>query len=122
MYRSLIVVASLAISTPVLASSNHLTDVQYLQAARCQALFTSPALGKSDSHVIDALVKKESVGRLSAIDDRADDMKSDAARAARSGSATEKAALIAERDGVCTAYNSASASTMTQASHPTTTN
>ncbi len=122
MYKTLIVVAALVASSPVLARSERLTDVQYLQAARCQALISSSALGKGDSHVIDALMKQQSVGRMEAILDRADDMRSDASRIARSSSAMEKAALTAERDGVCTAFNAAPGSTMTSVSRPTTTN
>jgi hypothetical protein len=122
MYKNLIVIAALAASSPVLAKSSHLTDVQYFQVARCQALFSSPALGKSDTHIIDALVKKEGVARQPWVGDHADEVRSDAARLARNGNQEQKSELIAERDGACMAYNSEPGQTMTSVAKPTTTN
>ena len=122
MYKSLIVVAALAVSSPVLAKSDRLSDARYLQAARCQALFSSRSLGKTDSHLIDALIKRESVAREPLVDNRADELRTDVARRARSGSQAQKAELLAERDGVCMTFNAPAGQSMTAVSKPATTN
>jgi len=103
--KALIVSASLAASTSVVAAPNHLTDVQYMQASRCRALIASPALGKGDTTVIDGLLKSEARGRMGYVYERADEMQHDAARIARDASAERKVSLIAERNGVCEAFN-----------------
>jgi hypothetical protein len=106
-FSHLIIVATLAASTSALASPSHLTDVQYMQAARCRALIAAPALGGGDTSQIDALLKRESSGRLGYVYDKANEMQRDAARTARDASSERKASLISERDGVCEAFNGA---------------
>ena len=103
MLKSVIVIAALAAGAPAFASSTHLTDVQYMQAARCEALMSSSALGGGDKSAIQALIKHESVGRNPAALDQADEMRADAARAASHAGPYQRAALVAERDGVCAA-------------------
>ena len=103
MIRSFIVIASLAASTAVAAPQAQLSDVQYLAAARCRALIASPALGKGDTHAIDGVLKAQNRGRPAYIYDKGQDMQQDAASQARHASPTP----IAERDGVCQAFNGA---------------
>ena len=107
MIRSFIVIASLAASTAMAAPQAQLSDVQYLAAARCRALIASPALGKGDTHAIDGVLKAQNRGRPAYIYDKGQDMQQDAASQARHASPTQKTALIAERDGVCQAFNGA---------------
>src|SRR5665213_2149938 len=107
MLKTLIVVASLAVSTAAIAAPAHLTDSQYLTAVRCQALIASPALGRGDTDAVDTLIKAERQGRDPAVFDRADEMRADAVRQAGHAGPTEKAQLIAERAGVCQAYGGA---------------
>ena len=111
MLKTLIVVASLAVSTAAIAAPAHLTDSQYLTAVRCQALIASPALGRGDTGAVDALIKAERQGREGAVFDRADEVRADAARVAGHAGPTEKAQLIAERGGACQAYGGASTTT-----------
>ncbi|HEV2364665.1 MAG TPA: hypothetical protein VGS12_10780 [Caulobacteraceae bacterium] len=101
MLKSVIVVAALAVGAPAFAASSHLTDAQYMQAARCEALMSAPALGAGDKTAIRALMRRESVGRTELAQDQADEMRRDAARAASHAGSYERASLIAERDGVC---------------------
>ncbi|MHB8529567.1 MAG: hypothetical protein ACYC8V_08680 [Caulobacteraceae bacterium] len=122
MLKPLIIVASLAVSTSALAAPTHLTDAQYMEAARCRALIASSALGKGDTHVIDALMKREGAGRIGMVYDRADEMGRDAARLARDANGAQKASLVAERDGACLAFNAAPGETMTSISRPAATN
>ena len=51
-------VAALAVSTAA-AAHPVLSDAQYLAAARCQALMSSPALGKVDTQMIDLVLRTE---------------------------------------------------------------
>jgi hypothetical protein len=110
MFKTLIAAAALAATTAAVASPTQMTDAQYLSAVRCQALMSSPALGKGDTAAIDAVVKAQQAGRVEAVYDRAEDVRSDAMRQARHADATGRAALIAERNGACQAWTSAGSS------------
>ncbi len=96
--------ACAAATLPAIAATDHLSDSQYLTAVRCRALIASPALGKGDTGALDAMLKSERVGRVASMADRADEIRSDAARQASHAGSTEKAQLDAERDGLCQAY------------------
>lgn len=104
MLKGFIVIASLVASTATVAAPAHLTDGQYLAAARCRALIASPALGKGDTSAMDALLKSEAPGRVSLITDRAEEVQRDTRRAVGHADAYAKAKLIAERDGACRAF------------------
>ncbi len=114
MIKQLIVVASLAAASATIASAapTRLNDAQYVAAARCQALISSPVLGKGDTSVIDAVLKSEGRDRTEIVYDRADEARADAAREARHAGAAARAELTAERDGVCQAWNGGAGSTM----------
>ena len=107
MFKSLMILAPLALSTTALAAPAHYTDSQYIAAARCEALMTSDALGKVDSRGIDAMMKGESRARSPEVQDRADEARADAIRAVRHAGAYGKAQLVAERDGLCRALSGA---------------
>lgn len=112
MLKSILIVAALTTATGVMASPAQLTDAQYLSAVRCQALMSSPALGKVDVAGIDAVLRAQGAGRVSAVFDRADDVRSDALRQANHADASVRASLIAERSGVCQALAGNGASAM----------
>ncbi len=95
-----IVAATLAASASAAAPARF-TDLQFLRAARCEALITSPALGGGDGTAIKAVLKAQRQGRVDYIYDRADQTRDDAARQARHAGPDQKASLIAERDTVC---------------------
>lgn len=105
MRTALIVFAlTAAAATTASARASHLTDVEYLQAARCSGLAASEALGAMDTASIDALLKAESRGRISYIVDKADAAKADARRQANRAKAERKSGLLAERSGACQRY------------------
>jgi hypothetical protein len=105
--KTLIVAAGLAAATGALAGPTRLSDSQYLAAARCDGLYTSPALGKVDASAINQVMKSEGSARDAAVLDRADQVRDDAKREARNASPTSRAALVAERDGACQTLASA---------------
>ena len=104
-FKSCLIAASLCSAAIAGAASAHpqLSDAQYLSAARCQALMSSSALGKVDTSMIDGVLKSQASYRTAAVSDRADEVSQDARRAASHAGPSEKAALIAERDGACAA-------------------
>jgi hypothetical protein len=83
------------------AGAAPMSDVQYFEAQRCGALVTSPALGKGDSHAIEALIRQQERSRSEPAIELGQEARQDAARQARSASGDQKAKLVAERDGVC---------------------
>ena len=99
-----VIALTCAVATTASARATHLTDVEYLQAARCSGLAASEALGAMDTASIDALLKIESRGRDGFIIDKAEQMKADARRIARRAKPERKAALLAERAGACARY------------------
>ena len=103
-FKSCLIAAALGSAAIAGAASAQprLTDAQYLAAARCQALMQSSALGKVDSASIDAVLKTQAAYAMPAVNDRADEIRTDTLRAASHAGPNGKAALIAERDGPCT--------------------
>ncbi|HZZ37395.1 MAG TPA: hypothetical protein VFE03_16855 [Caulobacteraceae bacterium] len=101
MLKAVIIAAALAAATASVAAPARLSDVQYLKAARCEALITSPALGGGDGAAIKALIKAQRQGRMDYIYDKADQMRAEAASQARRAGEEQKARLVAERDGAC---------------------
>lgn len=99
--KTLIVAAALAGATAAMASPVHLTDSQFVAAARCTALASSGALGQGDASAFAALVKSEGRSRTQVVLDLADEARRDAARQAGHAGATGRSALLAERDGLC---------------------
>ena len=119
MLKGFIVIASLVASTAALAAPAHLSDGEYLAAARCRALIASPVLGKGDTAAIDALLKGQAQRRVGFISDKADEVQRDTQRVVGHADADGKAKLIAERDGVCRAYAGASMTSAPPAATPT---
>ena len=99
--KALIVVAPLVLSTAAIAAPDHLSDAQYIAAARCQALMASSALGAVDVHAVNAVMTSEGATRTPAVADRADQARAQADRAARHAGPDTKSTLVAERDGPC---------------------
>lgn len=103
MLKVMIITASLAVSTAALAAPARLTDVQFMQLARCRALVASSQLGGGDVAAFDAAFKAQRGSRDNFIYERADQLADDAARDARRAGPDKRNHLIAERDGVCQA-------------------
>lgn len=124
MLKTLIVVSSLAVATAaapsaIWAAPAHLTDSQYLAAVRCRTLIASPALGKGDTAALDAMLKSETAGRPSELQDRAEGVREAAVLEAHHAGPMEKAQLIAERGGACQAYGAGTTTAAAQIAQPT---
>ncbi|HSZ53020.1 MAG TPA: hypothetical protein VK801_15745 [Caulobacteraceae bacterium] len=83
------------------AAGSRLTDTQYVQAARCQALASAASLGGSSPTPFDSLVRDQERGRAEVAYEAAQTAKENAAHEAREAGAYEKSRLTAERDGPC---------------------
>ena len=83
------------------AAGSRLTDTQYVQAARCEALASASSLGGSSPNVFDALVHDQERGRTEVAYEAAQNAKENAAHQAREAGPYEKSQLTAERDGRC---------------------
>jgi hypothetical protein len=84
------------------AKPEHLSDAQYLEAARCVGLASSRNLGSSDGGALKAWLQAQSTGRMSFTLDRADQVQDDARREADRAGDMTKPRLQAELSGVCT--------------------
>ena len=91
-------------AVPAFAQSGRVSDVEFLQAARCHGLVASEALGAMDTASIEAFMAAQSKGRNNYIADKADQVTTDAKRAAKRAGSERKASLIAERDGACARF------------------
>lgn len=103
--RTIIAIAALAAATTTTAfaqPNNRLTDVEYMQAARCAGIASADSSISTAS--INALLKAQSAGRMSFVEDKADEMRSDAARSAKRANGYAKEKLNAELDGACKRY------------------
>lgn len=90
-----------------------MTDTQYVEAARCEALASASSLGGSSPNAFDALMRDQERGRTEMAYEAARDAKENAAHQARVAGAYEKSQLTAERDGPCRVLASSIPSTRT---------
>jgi hypothetical protein len=96
------ILASAAVTAgAALASSSHLTDAEYIAAARCQGLYQAKTLGPADASGINALIRNEGATREPMVRDRADSARDDARQQADHASALMKTQYASERDGSC---------------------
>ena len=86
------------------AGTPRVSDAAYIQAERCAALISSPALGRHDASGIDGFLKGQEPGRVEAAYERGQEARENAAREARTAGSYAKTQLMAERDGVCQSY------------------
>lgn len=105
--RKVIIVAS-ALTAMLAAGSasaaSKMSDLQYLEAARCRGLAASEGLGKIDTSKIDAAIREQS-GKATLAANRSAQRKLAAAKAeGDSAQGAEKEKLLAERASVCVAY------------------
>ena len=101
---ALLALAATTISGVAFAQTNRLTDVEYLQVARCAGLAASQSLGAMDTASIDSLLKAQRMGRAGYIIDQAQGVRAETERAANRAKPERKATLLAERAGVCAHY------------------
>ena len=87
----------------VAAEPTRISDADFVQAARCVGLASSPALGSSDGAALKALVKSQGWGREPFILDKADETQREARLQADRAGPETKARLNAELTGACAA-------------------
>lgn len=97
----IVTLAAAAATTATAQPGNRLSDVDFMQAARCRGLAGSEALGAMDTKAIDAMLKEQSHGRAAFITGKADELRDNAVRSAKRADGYTKEKLVAERDGVC---------------------
>jgi hypothetical protein len=93
-----------ALTAPAFAATPKVTDGAYVEAERCAALISSPALGAQDTAGISQFLKIQDGGRSQAAYDMGQSARQSAAREARTAGTYSKGQLIAERDGVCRGF------------------
>jgi hypothetical protein len=96
---TLVAAAGAAAVTPVRAEAP-LSDVAYMQAARCAGLAEGSG---ADARRISAMLDHQD-GRMSYVVEKADELRSSANREARRASGYGKAEIQGELSGVCRAY------------------
>lgn len=79
------------------------TNLQFLQAARCRGLAASEGLGKLDTASIDAFLKQETGSRELPIRVSANNKIASAQKEGDKADGAKKEKLLAERSGVCSA-------------------
>ena len=88
-------------ATAASARPAKLTDVAYMQAARCAGLADSGKFSGADAASLTALLKDQSQGRMDYVLQKADDLRRDAKRQADRADDYMKAKLSAEVSGPC---------------------
>jgi hypothetical protein len=99
-------IAAALIATGAAAQPGRLSDVSFMEAARCAGLASSGKLGAGDAAALKALVKSQSAGRDGYILDKADELQAQAERDASHADDYMKAKLTAELNGACAALKS----------------
>jgi len=118
MFKTIIAIAAMAATTGAIAAPSQMSDMQYLSAVRCQALMSSSALGKEDTSAINAVIKSQSSGRVSALFDRAESVRAETLSQASRANGASRASLLAERDGACQAFASNGSNMTATSSQP----
>ncbi|MBO9545419.1 hypothetical protein [Caulobacter sp.] len=102
--KSLIIATAAIASFASVANASPVTNLQFLEAARCRGLAGSENLGKLDTAALDTFLRAEGGSRELAIRVSAQKKIQAAAKEADGADGEKKAKLLAERDGACAAY------------------
>jgi hypothetical protein len=86
------------------AQPGRLSDVAYVEAARCAGLASSGKLGSADGAALTALLKAQAYGREQTVLDQADDAQRQAKREASHADDYSKSRLQAELSGACASF------------------
>jgi len=103
--KSIIIAAAAvsALSGAAQAASN-MTDIQFLQAARCRGLAASEGLGRLDTAAIDQLLRTEGQARELGIRASATNKINAATTQGDKAQGAKKEKLLAEREQACAAW------------------
>jgi hypothetical protein len=84
---------------------SRLTDVAYIEAARCAGLASSGKLGSTDGASLSALLKAQAYNRDQTVLDQADNAQDQAKRQANRADDYMKTKLQSELSGPCSSFN-----------------
>jgi hypothetical protein len=103
--KKIIIAAVVAASAMTgVAQAAELSNLQFLQAARCRGLASSEGLGKLDTANIDAFLRQEGGAREAPIRVSAGNKISSAQKEGDKAEGAKKDKLLAERSGACSVY------------------
>jgi hypothetical protein len=102
--KKIIIASVIAISALAGAAQAGVSNLNYLQAARCRGLAASEGLGKLDTANIDAFLKQEGSAREIAVRTSAGNKIAGAQKEGDKAEGAKKDKLLAERSGVCSAF------------------
>ena len=111
--KKIVIATAIAISALAGAAQagTGVSDMNYLQAARCRGLALSEGLGKVDTTNIDAFLKQETDARDMPVRISAGNKMTAAQKEGDKADGAKKEKLLAERTGACSAFLSGSAAT-----------
>lgn len=108
--KKMIITAVVAVSAMAgVAQAAEISDLQFLQAARCRGLAASEGLGKLDTASIDSFLKSEIGNREAGVRVSASNKISGAQKEGDKAQGAKKDKLLAERSSVCSTFLSAAA-------------
>jgi len=110
MYKIIMTAVLAASALTGAAQAETVSNYEFLQAARCRGLAASEGLGKLDTAGLDAFLKAEGHARELPIRTSAANKSASAQKEADKAQGAKKDKLMAERNGVCTAYLGGAAS------------
>lgn len=99
-----LIIATVALGSFAGVAHAGVSNLSYLEAARCRGLAASENLGKLDTTALDAFLRAESPSRDLAVRTSANNKMQAALKEANAAEGDKKAKLIAKRDGDCAAY------------------
>lgn len=102
--RTLIITTVAVASLASAAHAGSVTNLQFLEAARCRGLAASENLGKLDTTALDSFLRAEGSTRDPAVRTSAQKKIQAASKEADGADAEKKAKLLAERESNCAAY------------------
>lgn len=102
--KTLIIATVAAASLTSAAHAGSITNLQFLEAARCRGLASSENLGKLDTASLDSFLRTEGGSRDGAVRTSAQNKIAAALKEADGADADKKAKLLAEREAKCGAY------------------
>lgn len=100
LFAATVLAAGIAAAVTPVHAETMLSDVAYMQAARCAGLAEGSGI---DAHRLVQTLDRQD-GRMSYVVDKADELRSDAKREARRASGYDKQQVQAELSGVCRSY------------------
>jgi hypothetical protein len=99
-----LIIAAVAFGSLAGVAQAGVSNLEFLEAARCRGLAASDNLGKLDTAALDAFLRDQGSSRDLAVRTSASNKMQAALKEANAAEGDKKAKLIAQRDGACAAY------------------